>query len=391
MKSYIKPIISAFLVLFACLGFGRFAFGMILPNLQNSLELSTTQVGFIGTSNFVGYFVGIFFVNAIYTKYKTHKLIFTSMILQALFMTFMTMSNNYLSISAFYFVAGFLASISNISVMAYISNTIPKNVRGKAIGIIVSASGLAIVISGQIVPYFEKVVAVEAWKDSWLFFSSIMIIFAFVSQIGISKNTSHHMSELKSKALDYFFISSFWKIGILYMIFGLTYAIYVTYFVSAVIFKYDFSSSISGDFWTLVGFMSLFSGYIFGLIADKTSAYKSLILVFILQTISNFALTLDFSSLTVWLSAITFGISVWSVPSLITLLSSIHFDVKKNAQVLSLVTLLFALCQTFGPVGAGYIYDLNKSYDIIFLVSSLLTFFAIILSLIFSRQLIKEH
>ena len=68
---------------------------------------------------------------------------------------------------------------------------------------------------------------------------------------------------------------------------GFTYAIYVTYFVSAVITKYDVSSSISGNFWTLVGFMSIFSGLIFGIIADKTTAYKALILVFILQTVRN--------------------------------------------------------------------------------------------------------
>jgi len=391
LKPYIKQILSAFLILFSCLGFGRFAFGMILPNLQASLELSTTQVGFIGTANFIGYFIGILFVNSLYTKYPTYKLIFATMILQALFMVLMTVFSNYLLISFFYCLAGFLASISNISIMSYLSNEIPKDIRGKAIGIVVSASGVAIVISGQIVPYIENIVKIDAWETSWILFSCIMVVFAFVSQIGIKKDTSHHLSELKSKAFEYFFISSFWKVGILYMIFGLSYAVYVTYFVSAVISKYDFSTSISGDFWALVGFLSIFSGYIFGILADKTSAYKALILVFILQTISNFILTLDLNFIAVWISAITFGISVWSVPSLITLLTSIHFDVKKNAQVLALVTLLFALCQTIAPVGAGYLYDLNKSYDLVFLISSMLTFFAIILSIIFSRHIIKEH
>jgi predicted MFS family arabinose efflux permease len=391
LKPYIKQILSAFLILFSCLGFGRFAFGMILPNLQSSLELSTTQVGFIGTANFIGYFIGILFVNILYSKYPTHKLILSAMGLQAIFMMAMITSSDYLIISMFYCIAGFLASISNISIMAYLSNEIPKNIRGKAIGIVVSASGLAIIISGQFVPFVEKLVQIDAWKTSWFVFSIIVLILAFISQIGIKKDTSHHMSELKSKTFEYFYISSFWKIGILYMIFGFTYAIYVTFFVSAVISKYDVSSSISGNFWTLVGFMSIFSGLIFGIIADRTTAYKALILVFLLQTISNFILVFDLNYLAIWISAICFGISVWSVPSLITLLTSIHFDVKKNAQVLALVTLLFALCQTIAPVGAGYIYDLNKNYDVVFLVSSILTLFAIILSIIFSKHIIKEH
>ena len=117
MKLYIKQILSAFLILFSCLGFGRFAFGMILPNLQTSLELSTTQVGFIGTANFIGYFIGILFVNILYSRYPTHRLILSAMSLQAIFMMAMITSSNYLIISMFYCMAGFLASISNISII----------------------------------------------------------------------------------------------------------------------------------------------------------------------------------------------------------------------------------------------------------------------------------
>lgn len=60
MKPYLKSIIASFLIILVCLGLGRFAFGMILPNMQETLSLSTTQVGFVGTANFIGYLIGIF-------------------------------------------------------------------------------------------------------------------------------------------------------------------------------------------------------------------------------------------------------------------------------------------------------------------------------------------
>ncbi len=41
---------------------------MVLPNMQASLDLSTTQAGFIGTANFIGYVIGIVFVNKLYTN-----------------------------------------------------------------------------------------------------------------------------------------------------------------------------------------------------------------------------------------------------------------------------------------------------------------------------------
>lgn len=386
MKPYIKSIIASFLVILACLGFGRFALGMVLPNMQESLMLSTTQAGFIGTANFIGYFIGIFFANSLYSKFSTHRLIRTTIILQALCMISMTLSNNYLLISSAYALSGFFAAISNISIMAYMANVIPKELRGKALGIVVSGSGLAIILSGQIVPLIEGLVTHMPWQTSWIIFSAALIFVAFLSQPGIKKHAKHDMPQTKVKTKEYITLNSFWKIGTLYMVFGFTYSIYVTFFVSAVINKYEVSTALSGNFWALLGFMSIFSGFIFGFIADKVGAYKSLFFVYMLQTIAHLILAIDVASYAIWISALVFGISVWSIPSLITLLSSIHFDVKRTAQVLSLVTMLFAICQAVGPVVAGYIFDTTNSFNFVFLLCASLTLFAMISSYIFSKQ-----
>lgn len=390
LKPYIKVIIAAFLIILACLGFGRFAFGMVLPNMQETLYLTTTQVGFIGTANFIGYIIGILFANLLYTKYTTHKLIFMTILLQGLCMLSMTMFDDYLLISLFYSFSGFCAAIVNMSLMAYIANVVPKSVRGKALGIVVSGSGLAIILSGQIVPFIENLTAETPWKISWTIFSFSIIAIAFLCQPGIKKHTSHKMPETKIKAKTYFLIPSFWKIGIIYMVFGITYVVYVTFFVSTVIDKYNFTTSLSGNFWALLGFCSIFSGFIFGQIADKVGPYKSLMFVYILQTIAHFILAIDINSYAIWISAILFGISVWSIPSIVTLLTSLHFDVKRTAQVLSLVTLLFASCQAIAPVAAGYIYDITNDFSNVFMITSILTLLAVIISFIFSKQEIKQ-
>ena len=390
MKKYIKVIFASFLVILATLGLGRFSFGMVLPNMQENLFLNTTQIGFIGTSNFIGYLIGIFFANVLYTKYNTHKLILNTMILQALAMGFMIFFTNYLALSLLYCISGFFCAIVNISIMAHISNIVPKDIRGKVLGIVVSGSGVAIVLSGQIVPYIQDITTQVPWKVSWSIFALMIVILASLSQPGIKKHTKHKMPEIKLSSNKYFYIPSFWKIATLYMIFGLTYSIFVTYFVKAVIDKYQITNSLSGDFWTILGFASIFSGLFFGILADKVGAYKTLIFVYFIQTIAHFTLTLDLNSSVIWFSTILFGISVWSIPSLIALLISVHFDVKRTSQILSLVTIIFALCQAIGPVAAGYIYDLTNSFTTIFMITSLFTLLATILSIIFSKQPIKK-
>lgn len=390
MKLYIRTIISSFLIILGCLGFGRFAFGMVLPDMQSSLFLTTTEAGFIGTANFIGYFIGIFFVTKLYTKYTTHRLIFTTIILEAITMLLMLLFKNYLLISFFYCLSGFFTAIVNISLMAYIANVVPKNIRGKVLGIAVGGNGLAIVLSGQIVPYIENLGSDMPWKISWAIFALCIIFIAFISKSAIKKHTSHTMPETKIKAKEYFAIPSFWKIGTLYMIFGITYVVYVTFFVSAVINKYEVSSSLSGDFWTLLGFCSIFSGFIFGILADRIGPYKTLFFVFLLQTVANFILAINVNDYVIWFSAILFGISVWSIPSIIALLTSLHFDVKRNTQVLSLVTILFATCQALAPVLAGFIFDITKDFSNVFMITSILTFIAVLISFIFSKQEIKQ-
>ncbi|AXH13555.1 YbfB/YjiJ family MFS transporter [Halarcobacter bivalviorum] len=386
MKPYIKSIIASFLVILACLGFGRFSFGMVLPNLQESLNISTTQAGFIGTSNFIGYFVGIFFANYLYRKFSTHRLVFTTILLQAFSMFLMILTTNYILVSFFYSFSGFFSAISNIAIMAYISNVIPKNVRGKALGIIVSASGLAIVLSGQIVPFTQKLVKDVPWESAWLVFCLILVLVSFFSQPGIKKHANHTISDINFKTKEFLFTSSFWKIAFVYMVFGFSYSIYVTFFVSAVIEKYDFSTQISGNFWTLLGFMSIFSGILFGTIADKIGAYKTLIFVYLLQTIAHATLAFSLPSYSIWLSAIFFGISVWSIPSLVTLLCSIEFDKKMTAKVFSFVTILFAILQAFGPFIAGLIHDISKDYSDVFMITSFLTLITVFISFIFSKD-----
>ena len=146
MKSFSKLFLASFLILLSCLGFGRFAFGMILPNMQIDLNISTTLIGFIGSANFAGYFLGVIFTSKIYSIFKTSSLISRLLLLQALSMILMTFFDNYILISILYFTSGFFAAIINISIMVYISHVVPQNIRGKALGIAISGFGVAIII-----------------------------------------------------------------------------------------------------------------------------------------------------------------------------------------------------------------------------------------------------
>lgn len=188
MKSYRTILLSSLLILFACLGLGRFGFGMILPNLEQSLAISTTLSGAIGTANFLGYFIGIFFVSYLYKRIEAASLISSTLLLQAFSMGCMTLTNSYEIVAFFYALSGLFSAISNVAIMVYIAHMIPQEKRGKALGFIITGFGYAIIFSGFYVPWVETWVQTNAWKTSWNSFAFLTLLIALIAKVTLKPN-----------------------------------------------------------------------------------------------------------------------------------------------------------------------------------------------------------
>jgi len=384
MKKYTFAIVAGTLVLFACLGLGRFAFGMILPNMKIDLDMSITQSGFVGTSNFIGYLSGLLFAGTFYAKFGAAKLITRSLLTQGIFMIAMAFSSNYLLASFFYFFSGFFGALANMSAMAYITQIVPKEIRGKAVGFLAMGNGFAIVLSGYIVPFMDNFHIIESWRATWIIFAILtMFIALFISPA--LKHENPHINKIQSRKESYFAIlkdKRFIQIGGLYFCFGITYVVYVTFFVLASMDKWSLSSNLSATFWILLGFLSMFSGIIFGVLADKIGRIKTLSLIFLIQSISNIIIALPLPQTYLWISASLFGLSVWAIPLLMAVLTAETFGIEKTASVFSKMTIVFAIGQIIGPIGAGYLTDLTHDFSYAFGLSFIMTFFAFIGSLI---------
>lgn len=394
VANYKIAVIISILVVFSCLGLARFAFGMILPSMKADLLLNATQVGWVGSLNFVGYFIGLFVANKFYTKFGAYTLIQRSLITQSISMLAMALLDNYLLISFAYFFTGFFGALANIAIMSYIAQIIPKQIRGKATGLTLVGAGSGIIFSGFLVPLYDRLFELTVWRLSWASFAIIIFLVAlFIKQGFIFKphevNFSHNkqMKSLKEILLD----KSFLQVATLYFIFGTTYVVLVTFFVLAAQVKWGVSSEISGSFWALFGFASLFAGPIFGSIADKIGNFKALAIIYFILTVANLILALDTPVYLLWVSAFLFGISTWGVPPIMTVLSSELFGSKYTAKILSLITIFFAVGQIVGPMGAGILVDTLGDFSYPFALSCTLTIFASISSYYFAKHSISKN
>jgi MFS family permease len=383
MKKYTFALIAGILVLFACIGLGRFAFGMILPNMQADLGMSVTEAGFVGTSNFIGYLSGLLFAGTFYAKLGAAKLITRALFTQGIFMLLMALSSHYLLVSFFYFFSGFFGALANMSIMAYITQIVPREIRGKAVGLLTAGNGLGIVLSGYLVPYMDLLYSAKSWKISWGIFAILTILIALFISSGL-RHDNPHSNQMKISKEPYFEIfkdKKFIEIAGLYFCFGVTYVVYVTFFVLASIDKWNISSNLSANFWILLGFLSLFSGPIFGILSDKIGRLKTLSIAFLIQSIANIIMALNVPASYLWISAALFGLSVWGIPSIIAVHSAETFGMEKTAKIFSKITIIFAIGQIIGPIGAGFLTDLTHDFSYAFGLSTAMTFLAFVASI----------
>ena len=382
MKNYIFILVAGLLVIFASLGLGRFAFGMILPNMQIDLAMSITQSGFVGTSNFLGYLSGLLFAGLFYARYGALKLINRSVFSQGVSMFLMTFGNNYLIVSFFYFFSGFFGALATIAIMSYITQMVSKEIRGKSAGILYMGGGIAIVISGYLVPFLDEIYT-DSWRYSWRIFAVLTIMVAIISKLWLKEEPTLKKQTITQKEpfLSILKDRKFIEIGGLYFCFGITYVVYITFFVLASIDKWGLTSEISAPFWIVLGTLSIFSGAIFGILSDKIGRYKTINLVFFIQSIANIIMALNLPVSYLWISASLFGISVWAIPSIMAVLTAETFGVEKTAIIFSKITLIFAFGQIIGPIGAGFITDITNNFSYAFGLSFIITFIAFLLSL----------
>jgi sugar phosphate permease len=270
------------LCIFASLGFGRFALGMLLPAMAESLDLTYSQMGLISTSNFVGYLLAVLCCGYISTRTGSRLLIFLALLLVAGSMLLVSRADSFITVAVIYTLTGVGSGASNVPMMALIASWFRASHRGKAAGFVVIGSGFAILLSGKLIPYLNQLGESDGWRISWLILGIIVLIISMVcfaiirdtpAELGLEPVGSNYATtkDTEDSAGEPVNVTSrdIYHLGAIYFLFGYTYVIYATFIVTTLVQERGFSEAVAGNFWSWVGFLSLFSGPVFGTLSDK--------------------------------------------------------------------------------------------------------------------------
>ena len=390
------------LCIFAALGFGRFALGMLLPAMASSLDLSYSQMGLISTSNFVGYLLAVLVCGFLASRIGSRLLIFLSLLLVAVSMLLVSRADNFITIALFYTLTGMGSGAANVPMMSLVASWFTSRQRGKAAGLIVIGSGFAILLSGKLIPYLNRLGdASDGWRLSWLVLGIIVLVVSVIclavirdtpAELGLQpfsgkEHTNTEQAEVIDEGMAGVTKKDIYHMGAIYFLFGYTYVIYATFIVTTLVQERGFSEAVAGNFWSWVGFLSLFSGPIFGTLSDKLGRKAGLIMVFSIQLVAYLLVALKLPGNFLYLSIGCYGIVAWSIPSIMTALVSDYVGPQRTARVFGFITFIFALGQIAGPAVAGMLAEMYGSFASSFLMAAIFAAFAVLLSALLKKPI----
>lgn len=379
----------------ACLGFGRFALGMLLPSMGASLDLSYAQMGFVSTGNFIGYLVAVFFSGLIVARIGQRSFIVLSLLAVGITMALLSRVGAFGWLLALYVLTGMGSGGANISTMSLVSAWFGKKNRGKAAGFMSSGIGLAIIIAGFLIPYVNRASGAEGWRASWLALGGVVMLIGLLclvflrnrpADLGLALpgedavETAAGARPAPARKFALYRSKAIYHLGAIYFLFGYTYVIYATFIVTTLVQERGMSESLAGNFWSVVGFLSLFSGPVFGSLSDRLGRKAGMIIVFSVQCLAYLLVASGLPGIFLYLSIGCYGLVAWSIPAIMAAAAGDYAGPENAPRALGFITLIFGLGQISGPAIAGLMAERSGSFSSSFYMAAALAAAAVMLS-----------
>ena len=340
-------LVVATLTIMGCIGFARFGYTMILPPMQAALGLSNTQTGGLATGNFVGYLVLAVVGGYIASRYGPRRVIGISMLLTGVTMVLTGLANSFGGALVWRVLTGVGTGGSNIPVMGLLSAWFASRRRGLATGVAMAGASLAMMVTGPLVSRTLDRFGENGWRYGWFILGAFVLLLGLLaaallrnrpeenglrpvaadadeSVAQVVRSVSPHTARTSlrqtrgTSSLDWgrvYRAKAVWHLALVYIAFGFSYIIYVTYFAKYLQAEAGYTRKAAGNLWAIVGWISIFCGLIWGSVSDRVGRKFGLALVYVLQAIAFVAFALWRSPTGYAISAIIFGLTACSSPN----------------------------------------------------------------------------
>ncbi len=351
--------------------FARFAYGLILPAMKSEMDWTYAQAGWLNTANALGYIVGAVITMLLIGR-RSPTLLFAFGLITTTIALLATGLNAALWWQTMWrILAGLFGAMSFSTAGVLVAGLFKDSPRHNALAIAIlfgTGGGVGIVLAGAALPGMLDHYGNSSWPMAWVTVGAVSVSFLPLSLWAAAQLSVPVQIQSKAPALP---IRQMLAQMAGYAGFGLGYIVYLT-FLSAWMTEQSASAEFISAVWVLLGLCICISPLVWRPILARHASGVPLAMILSCIALGSALPVLWPGSLSLLISAVVFGLSVFMAPSAVTNFTRQNLQPESWGQAISLFTVIFAVAQTLGPYGAGVVGDLSHNIGTGLLVAAAL-------------------
>lgn len=377
---------ASFVLLMAAMGFGRYTYPMVLPNMQASFGLTYAPMGLLGTTNLIGYVAFSLLSGLLATRFGAKPIIAGFIMLLGLSMIGMGLMSTYWIAFILMILAGAGTAGVFTPVSALCRNWVPPNRIGLTMGILSAGCSAGIVIAASIIPAILAGQGPDNWRQAWIYLGTAAVLLTVLAVVAL-REPQYHGSGKGSGAVSAFAWGHVFRnptIGglcLVYFLFGF-YQIYATFFVAYLRGPLKLPTDVAGNIWFWWSIAALVLMAFWGWLSDGIGRKQAIVPCSLVVVVSTLVPVFWHDLPFLYLSAILFG-GVFAGPMTIILASAGEAVAPPYAPAaMGLVTASFGLGQAVSPALAGLLIDMTGSFYPGFMLSAVVVLLSMVVILL---------
>ncbi|MEX2334733.1 MAG: MFS transporter [Pseudohongiella sp.] len=353
--------------------FGRLAYGLVLPVMRETLGMSYSQAANLGTLTALGYLVLLLYAGVFAGRHGGKKSILLGLSLGAIGFAGLSQFSAYPLLMLCMTLMGFGTAFTFTPLISLLGAWYPER-RGMVIGFAGSGVGTGILLAGALVPIITQSGDEASWRMIWASFAGIAVFVIVLVMVFLRDPPQYDEPVSMRQGLAIAYQNPHVvRMALIYGVVGVTYIVQ-TLFMYSFALDAGVAPPVAGRLVAVMGFVSIFSGPVWGWLADKVGHGRALTFC---MSVAIFATLLPVVWPETWAFTVHFVLVGLSVTGLFTsVLAAATSTVKPQhaAMAVSFVTVFFALGQLIGPALAGLLIDWQQDFRLTFALSAALMF-----------------
>lgn len=388
-KRAIVIIFAGFLTVFVAFAV-RYAYGILLPEMLQSLSITKTEAGVVYSSYFLAYTVCSPLLGILADRYNVRAILTLFVAILGAGAFLMSYSTSVLNASLFFTLAGIGHSACWVPVVALIQRWVSDRRRGMALSFTDLGSGLGIIAWSMILPV---IVAASSWREGWVSLGVMAFLVAGLNFLFVRdpqkenpnpKGLQQDPLSTEPFRITYmrlFVDAKFWLFGISYLLLSfavlIPYTFLSTYAVEGLNAPYDAATRLIA----VIGLLGIIGKLILGTLSDTLGRVRIIMICSALLSLGSLGIACSQGLFILTISTAIFGLGYGPIWPVYAAAARDYFPSKVAGSVIGLWTLLLGVGSILSPILSGLAIDTTGSYASAFLLTLAASVIALLLLL----------